>query len=168
MQDRLRHSYQVQKEVARRAYFEGDLTLTGMIRLNELVGSQDQTLKIQFEFLVSDFETPMIVGNIQGEIVMECQRCLQALEKPIDISYRLLVDADDAIVAESGLDSVYSDDGIIDIREVVEDELILSLPLVATHEEMDCNEYWRISEDTDEIPERENPFSVLEKLKTKH
>jgi uncharacterized protein len=84
----------------------------------------------------------------------------------MDVDFRLLIDASDELLGNSSEDTLYSDDGYIDIAEVVEDELILALPLVAMHEDTACNENWRASELQVETPVKENPFAVLQQLKT--
>jgi len=82
------------------------------------------------------------------------------------VDFRLMIDASDEMVEHSSEDTLYSDDGYIEIEEVVEDEMILALPLVAMHEDTDCNENWRVTELQAETPGRENPFAVLQQLKT--
>ena len=51
---------------------------------------------------------------------------------------------------------------------MVEDELILGLPLVALHDDVACNEFWQTQRENPEQATKENPFSVLAKLKTTH
>ena len=72
----------------------------------------------------------------------------------------------DDLIAESLLDSIYCEDGKVDIFEVVEDELILGLPLVTMHDDMTCNEFWPDQDEDPEQAAKNNPFSVLAKLKT--
>ena len=84
----------------------------------------------------------------------------------MELDFRLLIDASDELLSQSREDTLYSNDGYIDIAEVVEDELILAIPLVAMHEDTACNENWRDSELPAETPMKENPFAVLQQLKT--
>ena len=77
-----------------------------------------------------------------------------------------MVDAGSELVSRSSLDAIDSDAGYIDIFEVVEDELILGLPLVALHEDTDCNQHWPVAETHDETGGKDNPFAVLQQLKT--
>jgi uncharacterized protein len=51
--------------------------------------------------------------------------------------------------------------------DIVEDELILALPIVAMHEVKDCpsGEEFQRMEDEPAQPERENPFAILAELK---
>jgi uncharacterized protein len=88
----------------------------------------------------------------------------------MELDFRLMIDASDEIVRQSSLDTLYSDDGYIDITEVVEDELILAVPLVAMHEDTACNEdlliKGQLTDSQSEAAVKENPFAVLQQLKT--
>lgn len=168
MQGKLRSRYQVHKEVARNGYFEGDIALSKLNRLSEFLypekSDADRGVSLKFEFTRNEFDIPMIVGQLETCLELECQRCLGRMELPIEQDFRLMIDASDELVRESSVDTLYSDDGYIDIVEVIEDELILAIPLVALHEDRSCNEHWRAS--TEESAAGENPFAVLRQLKT--
>jgi len=169
MRDKLRRRYQFQKEVSRNGYFEGDIALSELTRLGELLypgetGHEDRIIAVKFEFVRNEFEIPMIEGQLQTSLELECQRCLQGLEISMELDFRLMIDADDELLRDSSLDSLYSDDGYIDVFEVVEDELILAVPLVALHEDNACNAHWPASES--EATAKDNPFAVLQQLKT--
>ncbi len=171
MQDKLRRRYQVQKEVTRNGYFEGDIALSEMARLGELLhsgdgGHEDRKISVTFEFVRNEYDIPMITGQLQTSLVLECQRCLQPLDMPLELGFQLMIDASDELVRDSSLDTIYSDDGFIDIFEVIEDELILAAPLVALHEDSSCNEHWQASASEPEAAAKENPFAVLQQLKT--
>ncbi len=171
MRDKLRKRYQVHKEVTRNGSFEGNFALSEMARLSELVGLDksalhDRRIALGFEFVRNEFNLPMLTGQLETSLELECQRCLKALEFPMKLNFRLLIDASDEIVSDSSVDTLYSDDGYIDIVEVVEDELILAIPLVAMHEDTACNENWQIDDHGSETAAKENPFAVLQQLKT--
>ena len=165
----MRKRYQVQKELNRNGYFEGEIDLSELKRLGELIhlgdaGVKDRKITLKFEFVRNEYEIPMLTGQLETSLELECQRCLKALELPIALDFSLMIDASDEMVNESSVDSLYSDDGTIDIAEVVEDELILAIPLVAMHENTACNENWQVSESETVI--KDNPFAVLQQLKT--
>ena len=171
MRDKLRRRYQVHKEVGRHGYFEGDIALSEMTRLQELLHAEqpetdDCRVAVRFEFARNEYDVPMITGQIETSLRLECQRCLQPLDMPMALDFSLMVDASDETLQQSSVETLYSDEGYIDIAEVVEDELILALPLVALHQDTACNEHWQVSAASAEIAEKENPFSVLRQLKT--
>ena len=166
MQKKLRRRYQIQKEVSRGGYFQGKIEVGDLARLSEFLPSDQAKIAVEFNISQSDYDAPMLEGRLETSLDVECQRCLEAMELPLQIDFKLLVNADDDMVAESSLDTVFSDDGTIDIYEVVEDEIILGLPLVIMHDDVACNEFWQTQEEGSERATKENPFSVLAKLKT--
>jgi uncharacterized protein len=166
MQEKLRRRYQIQKEVSRGGYFEGEIEVSNLTRLAEVLLSDEARINIQFGFSQSEYDGPMVDGRLETSLTVECQRCLNAMQIPLELEFKLLLNAADDLVAESSIDMVFSEDGWIDIFEVVEDELILGLPLVTTHDNKACNEFWRAQEQDPGSATKENPFSVLAKLKT--
>jgi uncharacterized protein len=171
MRDKLRRCYQVQKEVTRNGCFEGEIFLSRTGRLADLIhggesGQANTRVAVNFEFLRNETGIPVIAGSLETSLELECQRCLKPMEWPLQLEFKLMIDASDDITGSSDDDTVFSKDGVIDIVELVEDELILAIPLVATHEDRSCNKNWALTENEFEAPARENPFSVLKQLKT--
>ena len=88
----------------------------------------------------------LITGQLQGELVLECQRCLgpvrQALQTELSV---LVVNSEEALRHVDGSHDavVVSDrDGtrVVELLPLVEDELILALPSVPRHAEGECPE----------------------------
>ncbi len=100
----------------------------------------------------------MVEGRLQARLTVECQRCLKAMEIPLQIELKLLVSPTDCEVVESSLDTVFSENGSVDIFEMVEDELILGLPLVTLHEDVACNEFGKLRRKILSGPQRKTRF----------
>src|SRR5262249_18497786 len=66
-----------------------------------------------------------------------CQRCLDVLDVVVDSTTRLGLVADEADVGTipEDLEPVLAPEGRISIGELVEEELLLALPIVPLHEE---------------------------------
>lgn len=78
---------------------------------------------------------PELVGNVEGSVVLACQRCLGSLAWPVDIAFRLnVVTAEDELdeLAER-FDALVAGEQGIALRDVVEDEVLASLPLAPAH-----------------------------------
>ncbi len=167
MQGKLQQSYRVSKELGQNSEFRGQLGLSQMPRLSSLVMPGEAPIDVSFEFTRNLYQHPSVKGHIETCLQVECQRCLEPMPLELDFDFDLLIDASDDDVKAFQTDTLVSDDGYIDIVEVVEDELILSLPLIAMHEDTSCHPDWR----PDELPEPEeagdNPFAVLAALKGK-
>ncbi|RZL32411.1 MAG: DUF177 domain-containing protein [Rubrivivax sp.] len=107
----------------------------------------------------------------RAQVALTCQRCLQPVEAGIEIDRWLrFVDTE----AEAAALDVDSDDDVLalprhmDARELIEDELLLALPLVPRHDV--CPEpLVHVDEldepGTEEEAERPNPFAALAALK---
>ena len=96
---------------------------------------------------------------------LACQRCLQRMVLPLSIDRRLFFvpgeDAAAALDAESD-DDVLALEAFLDLRSLVEDELLLALPLVPRHEV--CPEPLPREPET-EAPASAHPFAALAALK---
>jgi uncharacterized protein len=88
----------------------------------------------QSEFAVAEL-------SLTGKARLQCQRCMQAMELPIESTTHvalILAEADAAEVPEE-LEPVLARSGSISVGELIEEELLLALPIVPLHEEVrDC------------------------------
>lgn len=79
--------------------------------------------------------------EIRGEVMLTCQRCLGALRHAVDIEHVLHLARDEAELER--FDALPECEAILlparlDLVALVEDEVLLSLPLVAMHAEGEC------------------------------
>jgi uncharacterized protein len=104
------------------------------------------------------------------QLPMQCQRCLTPVLETVEAERSFRFVADEATAAT--LDDEAEEDILVlsrdfDALALVEDELILSLPLVPLHEM--CPQAVPMSavdSEFEEAAERPNPFGVLAGLKT--
>ncbi len=84
---------------------------------------------------------PALAIEVSGLVPLECQRCLQPLEWTVDqktvVALAGSEDEADALDAESDGEVVLAA-GPLDPIELVEDELLLTLPYAPTHAEGEC------------------------------
>jgi uncharacterized protein len=100
-------------------------------------------------------------------VSLECQRCLKPVDVPLQISRKFLfVHGEDAAAQ---LDTDSEDDVLaitraLDLHELIEDELLLALPIVPRHDV--CPEPLAAAADDDEVvDDKPNPFAALAVLK---
>lgn len=102
------------------------------------------------------------------EVTLECQRCLQPMPFPIRIERRIFfVDGEDAAAAldVDSEDDVLAITPALDLHALLEDEMLLALPVVPRHEI--CAEPLPQGAEP-ELPAeavREHPFAALAALK---
>jgi uncharacterized protein len=108
--------------------------------------------------------------DVETTAWLTCQRCLQPYQEPLALHRRLRFVHGEA--QAEALDAESEDDVLalprsLDLRELVEDELLLALPLVPRHGV--CPQPLPMAAGDDEVPnevpERPNPFAALQALK---
>ncbi len=102
------------------------------------------------------------------QVWRECQRCLQpvSLSLTLQRSLRFVRDENEAarLDAESE-DDVLALERSFDLRALVEDELLLDLPLVPRHEQCPQPLAAPAEPAEEEVPARPNPFAALARLR---
>lgn len=177
----------------------GDVSLEALERLQLLLASRDSVDKGNGKSSKSQISANLIFGideqgirNVTGlvnaNLEMVCQRCLDAATQVLAVSINLGIVWSDEQAANlsKAWDPWILDEGQTDIYQMIEDELILGLPIVAYHSE-ECVAHSLYSTDTDiddsgentttadkenqsaaqetRQTEKPNPFQVLETLK---
>lgn len=111
---------------------QGKLPVASLLRvLDMLVGSSGE-LTYRLEGGTGSLKRPQLVVEVKGTLPVCCQRCLEAIEYPVDVRSILeFVSSEDELTQEEIEDDskdflvVQSD---LDVVELIEDEIILDLP----------------------------------------
>ena len=107
----------------------------------------------------------LVVGELQAEAQMTCRRCLKPVTVVLESSLRwgLVFSESEMQDLEKDLDPILVEEGQIPLRQAIEDELVLLLPIMPTHES--CNSEWISDTESVDISENKSPFAVLAGLK---
>ncbi|XID75299.1 YceD family protein [Alkanindiges sp. WGS2144] len=117
-------------------------------------------------------------ATLAATVTMTCQRCLEPVDLPVSTQVHLALlmnenqverldeDADFVILGEEQTTHDTEDVHVIDLIELLEDELLLSMPISPRHESCE-NLHQPVVEDEPETEKRDNPFEVLASLKGK-
>ena len=112
-------------------------------RLEDRLGEQTNGTGIAWSITgtVDPAGRPALAIEVSGVVVLECQRCLQPLAWALDqktvVALAGSEDEADALDAESDGEVVLAA-GPLNPIELVEDELLLTLPYAPTHAEGEC------------------------------
>ena len=122
--------------------FGVNLPLAQFSRLSALLLNTEGEMQATFRF--SRRKAMVLVsGNLKATVQLECQRCLEGMQHSIDEPFELVFakSIDAAQDLPESMDPVVLDDnGQIHVVDLFEDELILHLPTVARHEQVEqCN-----------------------------
>lgn len=111
---------------------------------------------------------PWLHLEASAVVPLVCQRCLDTVEVPLEVDRDFRFVADEA-TAEAEDD--YAEEDLLvlsdsfDLHALVEDELILAMPLIAMHEVCPATSPSLRAADGEKAPERPNPFAVLQQLR---
>lgn len=132
-------------------------------------GWRDRPLRAQLAFSFADVgETlPAVSGRAQVRVPSVCQRCLEPCELDLDadIGY-LLVPANEAVSEPGELEVWELDDARLRPSELVEEVLIMALPISTMHADpADCGPLARqLGGDDPQVVETARPFANLRTL----
>jgi uncharacterized protein len=153
--------------------FSGQLALESLPRLQGMLASQEGEISAEIAFGHDKRNRPVMQGKLQGQVILTCQRCLQDMEWPVEVDFELVII--DAERAESEADDQSDEVLIVEstpmvLADILEDELILSLPIVPMHDLEHCASAKYVHAETVEEEgeaDKPNPFAVLADLKRK-
>ena len=144
--------------------FRGEVPVSELTRLAPLLASQEGVLNVRLEFGLDERRIRTLKGSIEGGVDLVCQRCLGALRFPLDLRICLGIVTSEAESERlpRGYDPLLATGEPLLTFDVIEDEVLLAVPPIPVHEGAVCETGYR-----NEPPaKQDNPFSVLEKLKS--
>jgi uncharacterized protein len=148
--------------------FEGELPAEALPALRH-VGERPGPVEAAIALDLSG-SMPRVTGSCRGRVQLQCQRCLEPVEVTLESEFELVVvdRASDADSLDAGQAWVEAPKGVLNLATLAEEEMLLALPVVARHEDADCDGGQRhFGPPGEPQPERDNPFSALEALRDK-
>ncbi len=143
----------------------GDLSLKPMRRLAAVCLNADARISIDLQFGRSAQKWRQMHGTITAMLQVACQRCLQGLVLELKAEPALILlqphEREDMMPEEA--ESMVATKPVA-LAEIVEDELLLALPMIPMHAEQECAAYSPISKDSPATVES-HPFARLRALK---
>lgn len=158
---------------------QGKWPINRLSRLSESLVSADGELGAELKFDKMG-PVPFIVGHIDAELTLTCQRCMKPMQHRVDLDFKLGLVLNESQMERlpEGLEPYLVEEENNHLPDMLEDEMLLAMPLVAMHEH-DCSDYQtdnsqggNTSEpldgqqkhrvDADDV--KENPFAALKDL----
>ncbi|MCC7218660.1 MAG: DUF177 domain-containing protein [Burkholderiales bacterium] len=135
------HTFDAWRLVRDRGVLEGTFAVAAGPRLAERVAADAGPVAWRIEGTTDGAGRPALAISIDGNVPVECQRCLGPLvltvaRRTVTLLAKSERDAD-ALDADSD-DEVLVADQPLDANELVEDELLLTLPFAPMHDEGRC------------------------------
>ena len=148
--------------VAAQREFSGRIRLASMTRLREGLFDSDGDVGYVLAFGTDELKVPYAELRIDAELPLQCQRSLKRFLFPVQTIQRLGLirnEADEAALPPEYEALLVSPDGMLRPVELLEDELILALPVVAAAPDVDAVE--REFAPTEAEKAQANPFAAL-------
>ncbi len=164
---------EIRKLAALETVFQGNLAVAKLTRFTQALAEDIGTVSYNLKIGYNEDRLPVINGQVSGLVKLQCQRCMQPTDWELESSFAVAVvwDEERAKHISSGLEALVAPEGLVELLAILEDELLLSLPIVAYHPDPNCvdqTEYVAPADELEALVEpttEDSPFKVLENLK---
>jgi uncharacterized protein len=119
----------------RGAVLEGTFDLAKLSRLKDLLNSCEGSAKARMRFRRSDGDMLLMELECEADLELVCQRCLEAVRHRVreKIDFAVAENEDSLTVLPNGINLITLGGDRFQPSTLIEDELIVSLPLVPKH-----------------------------------
>ncbi|GLS84739.1 23S rRNA accumulation protein YceD [Paraferrimonas haliotis] len=157
----------------KRLEYQGVIPGRQLKRLNGICAGDCSEVTVSLECGVDVQGIVYLRGKAVTELTLECQRCMTPFNTEVMVDFCFTPVKDETKIDE--LPDMYdpivvNEIGEIHLHQLIEDELIVAMPIIAMHREGECqmgSQDLTVGKVEDVQEERPNPFAVLEKLKSK-
>lgn len=157
----------VWRMVANQRCFEGSFSLAQFPRLKELLVDSDGDCRYEVAFYRDPLKIDVMHIKLHAVLPLICQRTLERFGYRVDIDQRLGLIADEsqeAALPEDMEAVMIEGNGEVSPLQLIEDELVLAVPLVPINPDAsELDPKWA-DEETDE-EQKPHPFAALAALK---
>lgn len=138
----------------------GEVPVAELPRLKDMLADPEGKISYVLRGLYDKDGKPQLELSLNGLCILRCQRCLEGLPYPVQLAskLRLASDSDESDVDDDEMDSIPVDKHL-DVLSLIEDEMLLSLPIAPKHAPGECQFA------TEGLARPENPFAALAGLK---
>jgi len=153
-----------------RREISGEVPAAELRRFQDLLVNQQGKVAYRIRGGVDDQGNHYLDACVTGRCQVRCQRCMEAMDYPVQLDTRLMLrdqaslDAEELLAGQPGreqeFDSILADDHL-DVLSMVEEEILLSMPIAPRHEQGVC----QVADGGNRHQEQSRPFADLAKLK---
>jgi len=155
--------------VSARRSFEGTLPIAPLSRLCGALAGTDGLLHYELDFGRDELGISYVDVRVRASLALVCQRTLEPFMLPVAVDTRLGLirqERDEAGLPPDCEPLLVAEDGRLNPADVIEDELLLALPLVPLNPDSSLpDDVTGHEPDPAGEGRSENPFAVLRELK---
>ena len=143
--------------------YEGLLPISELERLHDIIDSTEGEVAVSLKFGWK-YGIRCLEGSVSADLDLICQRCLEPLKTRVSgqFCFALITDADEIDDLPDSMEPYLIEGDKQSVDDVVTDELLLSIPLVAKHSE-ECSDYL-LNKDEAVETDTYKPFASIKDL----
>ena len=147
---------------------EGEFLQSALPRLSAIVEYPQGMVKLRLSARRDSTDRTLLCGAASTQVVLRCQRCLQPMTVSLigEFSLAAVRTEQEFEQLPRDLDPLLLEDGEIALEQLIEDELLLLLPIIPRHAEHDCSSSWS-NTPGQSVEDAVKPFAVLSELLAK-
>jgi uncharacterized protein len=140
----------------------GEMPVAELPRMADMLADSEGKISYILRGMAGSDGKPQLELILDGVCNLRCQRCLNALSYPVKLVSKLRLvsegETDSTDIEDDEVDSIPAEKRL-DVRALLEEELLLSLPIAPKHSSGEC----KIA--VEGLNRSNNPFAVLAGLK---
>ena len=149
--------------------YEGAIPLADLSRLAPLLTSTEGEAAFALAFKMDAGRGPTVRVKVRASLPVQCQRCLETMIHEVDSESSLVVvrGPDEAERLPGDVDPLLIGDDRLELRSLLEDELLLAIPSAPMHRLKECRvDLAEVNVQAEQPPESgdedaEHPFAAL-------
>lgn len=151
-------------------FLEGTVKIADMQRLVTSLAGDDQRVIVSLQFGLDDQKTTFLKGHLETQLILQCQRCMESFSYEIisDFILGIVNSLEEADSLPEYYEPALAQGGQLALRDLIEDEIILNLPIIPRHDPKQCKVKLPVVDSGWEEANDKNPFYVLKSLKHKN
>lgn len=152
-----------------RSLVQGSLALNALderVWSHELLVNADNVVNYRIQGGIDQWQRPFLDIDIDGQLDLCCQRCLQAVAYSLQESAHVVLFADETQL-DNAMTADESVEGVLfapemDLAVLLEDQILMAIPFAPRHEQCENPTLTHINQD------KTHPFAQLAGLKNGH
>lgn len=148
---------------------EGAIAFAEMPRLADYGNAEKAAFKLKFGLAPGSENLAVMTGRINATVELVCERCLEPFDMNFELHPELYFDASGAQIDEQDERDIIGLEGDIALKSLVEDEILLALPMIPMHAPDQCRTRGEAGgsgqQQENDGQRADNPFSKLKALK---
>lgn len=157
----------VDRAAAAGRVYSGSLPLAQFTRLEGLLVDAEGVVTYRLQFERNALGQKQVRVDAQAALPLLCQASLERFEHPVQVQATLgfVTDEEQEAALPEGVEPCLIEDGRVDPRALIEDELVLMVPVVARNPGAPVHRLSSLPPEAEAVEQKANPFAALASLK---